>query len=300
MVNFVLPGFDLYKGLNSTLITLMKDKSYLFYDDIKVYALYDCFNNQKWNGGRVRLGIHDISSIKSIINYFNSLDVKLRFTYTNSLLTEDLYRNHYCNIVTGLANNGFNEICVYDFKLMEYIKKWYDGYKWILSTTACIQSKAKIEEMLEKFDFVVLDYRLNSNRDVLSKLSNRDRAEILLNESCSPRCNCREMHYRWESKSQIEGKPCTFVCKNPNMGSIFFSSKKYSTFVTVEDLYEWFVPNGYYYFKIMGRGISELDVIESYVYYMVKPEYRDEVRLSLIESNLYEITKNKEKLTERS
>jgi hypothetical protein len=38
---------------------------------------------------------------------------------------------------------------------------------------------------------------------------------------------------------------------------------------------------GYEHFKIEGRTMHPLNVVESYVYYLAKPEYRDMVRLKL-------------------
>lgn len=39
---------------------------------------------------------------------------------------------------------------------------------------------------------------------------------------------------------------------------------------------------GFNNFKIEGRVLSKPNVIESYVYYLVKPEYRDRVRLDML------------------
>ena len=41
---------------------------------------------------------------------------------------------------------------------------------------------------------------------------------------------------------------------------------------------------GYQHFKIEGRTNSVYDVLESYLYYMVKPEYIDKVRLKALKA----------------
>lgn len=38
---------------------------------------------------------------------------------------------------------------------------------------------------------------------------------------------------------------------------------------------------GYENFKIEGRLMHPADILESYMYYMVKPEYRDMLRLKM-------------------
>jgi hypothetical protein len=58
--------------------------------------------------------------------------------------------------------------------------------------------------------------------------------------------------------------------------------------VTVEDLYGKYVPAGFKEFKIEGRKLSPYEVIEFYIYYLVKPEFRDKVRVDL----MFAITKN--------
>lgn len=42
-----------------------------------------------------------------------------------------------------------------------------------------------------------------------------------------------------------------------------------------------YVPMGYENFKIEGRLMHPADILESYMYYMVKPEYRDMLRLKM-------------------
>ena len=48
-----------------------------------------------------------------------------------------------------------------------------------------------------------------------------------------------------------------------------------------EDIYNKYVPMGYENFKIEGRSVPDINVLETYMYYMVKPEYRDRARLFL-------------------
>ena len=41
---------------------------------------------------------------------------------------------------------------------------------------------------------------------------------------------------------------------------------------------------GFEQFKIEGRTASPLNVLETYMYYMAKPEYRDETRFMLLKA----------------
>lgn len=39
---------------------------------------------------------------------------------------------------------------------------------------------------------------------------------------------------------------------------------------------------GYNQFKLEGRTVPDINVLEAMIYYMVKPEYKDEARLMML------------------
>ena len=57
-----------------------------------------------------------------------------------------------------------------------------------------------------------------------------------------------------------------------------FAIKGLRTHITPYAIWEKFVPMGFEQFKIEGRTSPRLNLIETYLYYMVKPECRDEAR----------------------
>lgn len=51
------------------------------------------------------------------------------------------------------------------------------------------------------------------------------------------------------------------------------------TILTDTEIYDKYIQNGFLNFKIKGRDFKDpLAVLESFIYYLVKPEYRDIVR----------------------
>lgn len=58
--------------------------------------------------------------------------------------------------------------------------------------------------------------------------------------------------------------------------------KTRDSFIKVEDLYGKYAEAGYRHFKIEGRTNNNFDVLESYIYYMIKPKYQNEVRLQIL------------------
>ena len=57
-----------------------------------------------------------------------------------------------------------------------------------------------------------------------------------------------------------------------------------SHFISTDLIYKQYVPLGFEHFKIEGRTVHILDLIESYVYFLVKPEFKDQIRYVLIKS----------------
>ena len=60
--------------------------------------------------------------------------------------------------------------------------------------------------------------------------------------------------------------------------------KNLRTHISPDDIWEKYVPMGFEQFKIEGRTASPVNVLETYVYYMAKPECRDEARFTMYKS----------------
>ena len=58
--------------------------------------------------------------------------------------------------------------------------------------------------------------------------------------------------------------------------------KNLRTHITPDDIYEKYLPMGFNQFKIEGRTSNVLNLMETYFYYMIKPEYADEARFKFI------------------
>ena len=53
-------------------------------------------------------------------------------------------------------------------------------------------------------------------------------------------------------------------------------------YVSIDDIRDVYLPLGINKFKISGRSDHPVNIIENYVNYFVKPEYRDTVRNKLL------------------
>ena len=52
--------------------------------------------------------------------------------------------------------------------------------------------------------------------------------------------------------------------------------------ISPDAVYGVYADMGYRNFKIEGRSVPDINVLENYMYYMIRPEYRDEVRLEML------------------
>lgn len=278
-----LPGICYYGMINHVLFDFMKKFPDKFEENYKIGSVYGTFPGAIWNGGRTMLeGFSKKSEVAKIIKAYNDRDIPVRFTWTNVLLEKEHVYDTYCNMIMKVGDNGFNQVLVNSPELEEHIRTNYPNYKIISSTTKRILDLDNLmDEVSKDYYLVVLDYDLNHNQEVLDKLApEAGRIEILVNEVCPPHCPARAAHYKTISKCQLEfevsEKAKNFcIDRSPERRSLAGVMKRPS-FISHADVAKY-AEKGFVNFKIVGRGLSPDYYIDSLMYYLVKPEYRDEV-----------------------
>ena len=281
-IKFYLPDFYYQYKLNKKLVELLHEHPEYFYDNIQISAVYGSFPSAIWNGGRLMTGTTTNDNIKNTIAGFNNIGIPVRFTFTNCLIEKEHVYDTYCNMIMDYANNGMNEVLVNSPILEEYLRNKYPNFKYILSTTRCERDINKINDACENYDLVVPDYRDNIDFDYLNKLKHKDKIELLINAYCDPDCKIRSKHYEQLSKDQITFAPYSTFTSCDVMGRAFMEAQKLPTVMKVEDLYGKYTELGFSNFKIEGRTLHSYEIIESYIYYLVKTEYKDIVRHDLV------------------
>ena len=307
-VRFHLPNFTNHLKFNLVFASMLKNAPHYFREGVEIASFYGSFPPSLWNGGRTIGGVTSLDFVKQAIKAANNAGIPLRFTFTNPMLKEEHLHDEFCNTVMKLADNGFNEVIVNSPLLEDYIRTTYPNYKLTSSTCKRITDVEKLKEELEKdYHIVVLDYDLNNKFDILEQLPHKEKIEILANACCEPGCKLRTTHYQLIGEQQIlynehlknhPNEPFIvgdYTDKNINTvinckcrERNFFEIKDLSTHVSPEAIWEKYVPMGYEQFKIEGRTASRLNVLENYMYYMIKPECRDEARFMF----LYNLEKN--------
>lgn len=271
-----LPGLCSLRYLNIVWLGLMKQYPDKFRDGYKIASVYGTFPGAIWNGGRSVFGNISVTDIEKIIKAYNANEVPVRFTWTNSLLEEKHMEDAFCNRIMELADNGFNQVLVNRDCLEQHIRKNYPNYPMISSTTKRMTDLQGIKEELDKdYHLVVLDYDLNHDEEVLKELEPyAGKLEILVNEICYPHCPMRKMHYRDESRAQLENDTQSyFECPNKDTPRVFAECKKRPAFISNEEIGSY-IERGYVNFKIVGRGLPPQFALDSYLYFLVKDDER--------------------------
>ena len=302
-VRFHLPDFSGNFKLNLLFSELLERNPEYFREGVEIASFYGVFPPSIWNGGRTQGGVCDKTFVRGAIKTFNDKGIPLRFTFTNPALEKKHLSDQFCNMVMAMANNGLNEAIVMSPLLEDYIRRNYPDYKLTSSTCKRLNTiEGLLEELKKDYHIVVMDYDLNNRFDLLEQIpmEDRTRIEFLSNACCEPGCPRRSAHYHSIGVQQIAYNE--HIKKYPNLP---FNADKYDpdhfrdcpyskrglfeirglrTHISPDDIWEKYVPMGFEQFKIEGRTASPINVLETYMYYMAKPECRDEARFTLLKA----------------
>lgn len=309
-VKFHLPDFAGHFKFNIVFIEILKRYPEYFREGVEIASVYGTFPPAIWNGGRMQEGSCNRRAVKSVANAFNERGVPLRFTFTNPMLEKKHLSDDFCNMIMNVANNGMNEVIVVSPILEDYIRKNYPKYKITSSTCKRITDIDTLcSEINKDYHIVVIDYDLNNRFDILEKIPQKEKCEILVNACCEPACKRRSEHYRSLGLQQIAYSnhmkkypdmpfnPERLVSEHPEVEQIadckcmertIFDIKNLRTHITPDDIWEKYVPMGFSQFKIEGRTFDIFNLMEHYLYYMIKPECKEQARfkfLKLLELN---------------
>lgn len=294
---FHLPGLRYNYPLNMFWISLLEQYPERFRENVEIGSLFGCFPFALWNGGRlIQHDQCDAKFVESVIKNVNSKGIPVRYTFTNPVLDEDDLKDPFCNFCMDAANNGMNEVIVVSPILEQYLREKYPNFAYNSSTCKEIKNVDDLNKEIDRnYKYVVLDYNLNNQWDLIGKIEHPEKLEVLINAVCKPACERRGAHYRqigidektiMKNRSlprdkQIPIKPwsCSYGEEN-----CIYTIKDYPTVISPEDIWDKYIPAGINNFKIEGRTAYLFSLIDTYCHYMIKPEYQGETRLILIKN----------------
>ena len=306
---FHLPGLRFNFPLNMLWVSMLKQYPQYFKENIEIGSFFGCFPFSLWNGGRLILDDQcDSAYVTNVVKNINAEGIPVRYTFTNPMLEEEDLKDPFCNFCMKAADNGMNEVMVFSPILEEYIRKNFPSYKINSSTCKEIKNSDDLNAELKKdYQYVVLDYNLNNKWDIIEGLVDPGKLEVLVNTLCVPACPRRGEHYRYigqKEKDAVNSRKLPpekrqhvkdeWYCDYGHFNNLY-KIKDYPTFITNEMIWNEYMPRGINNFKIEGRTANLFSLIETYSYYMLKPEYVGEARLLLLQNlqHSHVITVNK-------
>ena len=296
-VRFHLPGLRYNYPLNMFWVSLLKTHPEYFRENVEIGSFFGTFPYALWNGGRLlKYDQCDAAFVKNVIKNVNDAGIPVRYTFNNTMITKEDLEDPFCNFCMEAANNGMNEVMIMSPLLEEYLRDKYPNFAYNSSTCKEIKDVDTLNAELEKdYKYVVLDYNMNNKFELYDKMEKRDKLEVLVNTLCEPGCKRRGEHYKNIAKNQ------KIILKNLKMPpdkqipiipwhceygdhNCIHTIQDYPTFVSVDDIYDKYMPLGINNFKIEGRTAYLFSLIDTYCYYMIKPECIGEARLLLIKN----------------
>lgn len=291
-IEISLPGLYYLSSLNVKIIELMEKHPEKFNDNIFIGSVYGSFP-VIWNGGRPLEGDFTCLDVANAVKFYNSRGIKVRYTFTNLFCGGDRVYDTKGNRILQITKECQtlkNEINVANPELRKYFEENYPEFGLITSTTLCLKEVEEIDKASEK-GLVVPDYSINDNFEKLSMLKHPENIELVATETCTDNCPVRPKHYVSQSTSQLIENENPIICYlveevSPKIVGLpkIRARKKRIKYKDIEDKY---LPLGINKFKLVGRKGDSIMTVEDYVEFLIKPEYKDEVRIDLLEAGGY-------------
>lgn len=284
MIQYSLPDITWHLSFNLALAQMKCTAPELFFEDVEIGSIYGCFPSCIMNGGRFFIGErYTYDQVAEVFDRIASKGLTTRLTFTNMLVRPEQFEDEYCNMILKAAQGRNVEVIVYLDELGDYIFSRYH-FKRILSTTRALNSVDELNTMLSHYNMVVLDYNRNKDDAFLEKVTDPTRLELMPNEMCQPNCPIRQQHYIHNSRCQLENIELPFSCTKEHKNSQFTCPPADSqTILSNDDIRRLYCVYGISNYKIVGRSLAVKHCLNSYFYYLVRPEYHAVVRRILKE-----------------
>ena len=323
IAQYHLPGLFEFYELYKVFLPLFREHREYFYDWCDIGSVYGAPADCIWGGGRAGFGDDDA---KKVLDLMKKYGISARLTFSNSMLREEHLLDKKCNTLcklfeeagdtqnksvsdSNMQNKSIkdiqennvqpkviqNGVIVHLDLLLDYLKKNYPNLYFVSSTTKVLTDFQQFSNEVKRkeFRYVVPDFRLNKSFDRLNTLTQieKDKVEFLCNECCWFGCKDRKRCYETVSRKNL-GENCPeHHCAAPDAeeGYRFSKAMKNPGFISTEDIRNVYLPMGFSNFKIEGRGLGSVLVLEFLLYYMVKKEYQIHIREAIYLDNMLDL-----------
>ena len=272
MEHYNLPGLFEKFYLLKKLIELKENYPYIFRDNIEISSFYGS-NGGVTNGGRCIGESHNEKEVSEFCKKHNIMPI---ITMTNLVVEKDEIPDAFAKSI--ISNFGDDAMyCVGNF----HIEKWLESEgisreRFVCTTTRCFSIPQLIRNA-DSYKRLVLSECYVNDWKAISSIPEavRNKLDIIVNNACPAHCEKRYEHYIHMSNA-ILGRAKNFECAHPDYcGDGKFCELIYHSpnVVTLPQIGAY-IGLGIDHFKIRGRSNGDADLIETFAYYLVKPEYQ--------------------------
>lgn len=266
--NIIIDNTKFDMGLIWQLLDIKKDKPQAFYDGIQKLSFYFMFPYSIWSKSRTDRNFIPFENIESDLNRYEDNGCGIYFEFENVDVKEDAFKDRYTNLVLKTAKGKDTYAVVFNTDLAKYIKENYPDIK-------LVQSEIQRNTMIEApYEFNVIDYiSYKNNKD---KLQNKSSYILAVNSFCKNLYRCANLLSNNKLNYNID-RPIRCADRVQS----FNEMQKNELFVSVDEINK--INNeGIENFFVKANSDDRFEILETYLYYLIKPEYRDSLRLGLI------------------
>ncbi len=290
-INFGLPDLLHNFFINRYMIILQKQSPQFFYENHKIQFVYGCFPFSIWSINQTNK-YTNLTTIDNILEYYENNNISVKIMFNNEILSKKHLYDTFSNIILKKANNKNNSVFVSSELLAKYIKKKYP----LLDIIRIVDLKNTNKKN------ILIDSYYNKNIKI-KKIKEKETTYINLNPFCKSDCELYHYHKQYIGNEQIHfcnNKPI-FPCELKT-NITFYDFQENKNFITLKKIQE-LRNEGINKFLIADRGsflnvnnnYNKYDIIESYLYYLIKPEFHMKVRNMLITEYKKRIISNQRK-----
>ena len=231
-----------------------------------------------WNSGRI-IKSKPWEYIEHCFEEYARRNIAVYLTFSNYKVGRELLNDRDSNRILEICsmydNNG---AIVGNDLLADYIRNNYPKMKLCTSILKTVNDNGKgeegyYEELLSKFDKIVLHPDDSYNYGLLNKIIHKKNVEIIVNEDCVRGCVKRKEHCdivcdfyssgrifnHLDALTEFKRSSCKSVQNKGNLG-LYLNNDLQNCNLTYEEM-EKVYSMGYQSFKIQGRSSSPASVI---------------------------------------
>ncbi len=267
-INIILPSFFDNGAICKFFAEQFSMQKNKFYDFIGKISFMGSFPYFLWDDEGLIKQYIPRENIQNELAIQKTNKISLYLNCSNSKLTQEHFQDLYCNTIFDLAKENSLYAVVNNIELAEYLKNKFNYVKLVYLK----EKKAEYEDL---FDYYKIDFSLNNKNLILNK-EPKEKYIVQLNSYCKNDCNCLDK--RSIDKLRFEAYP-SFNCDN--YADSFEETKHTDSFVSIDTMQD-LMKKGFTEFIIADNKKDKYELLESCIYYLIKPEFQNEIRLLLL------------------